>query len=106
MNEFDESLVAGKKEGSNAKCLKVLLNLYSITNDNITLLDGRLDLSYTTYYHVVVLCTVKNLIFIYLKDTISLPNILCLIFCEVHSEAKNGFSVGMDEWFMKPGCTQ
>ena len=46
MNEFDVSLVAGKKEGSNAKCLKVLLNLYSIANDNFTLLDGWLDLLY------------------------------------------------------------
>jgi len=41
---------------------KILLNLYSITNDNVTLVDGQLDLFYTTYYHVVVLCIVKELI--------------------------------------------
>ena len=62
MNEFDERLVAGQKGGLKCKMSKVLLNLYSITNDNVTLVDGQLDLFYTTYYHVVILCIVKELI--------------------------------------------
>ena len=61
-NEIDEGRQRSEKEGTNAKCLKVLLNLYSITNDNVTLVDGHLDLFYTTYYHVVILCIVKELI--------------------------------------------
>ena len=48
--------------GLKCKMSKILLNLYSITNDNVTLVDGQLDLFYTTYYHVVVLCIVKELI--------------------------------------------
>ena len=42
------------------KKLKILLHLYQVTNDNFTLLNGRLDLFYNTYYQVVVLCTVKR----------------------------------------------
>ena len=32
-----------------------------VTNDNLVLCNGWLDLFYTTYYQVVVLCTVKKL---------------------------------------------
>jgi len=48
-------------EGWNANKQRILLNLYLIANDNLTSFNGWLDLFYTTYYYMVILCTVKEL---------------------------------------------